>query len=63
MTLNSYIKFVEEPTCCWKNGMRNLVKFNVSTRKSQNLHFDGILTSKGYKVLAKKLQRSYVSFH
>ena len=26
-----------------KNDMRNLVKFNLSSGKSENLHFDGLL--------------------
>ena len=28
---------------CLKNDMRNLVSFNASSRKSENLHFDGFL--------------------
>ena len=49
MTLNSDVKF-EEPTCCCKNDMRNLVNFHTSTVKSQNWHFDGLLLSKVYDV-------------
>ena len=29
--------------CCWKNDMRNVVNFNASSGKSENLHFDGVL--------------------
>ena len=54
MTLNSEAKFEEEPTCRCKNDMRNLGNFHASTGKSQTLHFDGVLMSKVYKVLAKK---------
>ena len=41
----------------------NLVKFHVSSRKSEILHFDGFLLSKSYKVSAKKVQKSYLSWH
>ena len=40
----------------------NLVKFYVSSPKPENLHFDGILLSKSYKVSAKKEQKSYFSW-
>ena len=63
MTLNSDAKFEEESTCHCKNDMRNLENFHASTRKSQNLHFDGVLMCKEYKVLNKMLQRSYLSSH
>ena len=63
MALNRDAKFEEEPTCHCKNDMRNLVNFHVITGKSQNLHIDGVLMSKVYKVLAKNLRRSYVSSH
>ena len=63
MTLNSAAKFEEEPTCHCKNDMRNLVNFHAITGKSQNLHIDGVLMSKVYNVLAKNLQRNYVSSH
>ena len=43
-----------------KNDMRNLVNFHASSRKSGNLHFDTLLLSKAYKVLAEKVQKSYV---
>ena len=61
MTPNSDAKFEEEPTCRWKNDMRNLTNFYASTGKLQNLHFDGVLISKVHKVLGKKIQTSYVS--
>ena len=46
-----------------KNNITNLVSFNVSSRESQNLHFDGLILFKAYKVLDEKLQKSYVSKH
>ena len=42
---------------------KNLVNFHGGSRKSENLHFDGLLLSKAYKDLHEKLQKSYVSWH
>ena len=50
-------------TCGLKNDITNLVNFHASSRKSENLHFDGILLSKAYKDLDEKMQKSYVSWH
>ena len=36
-------KFEEKLTFGSKNGMRNLVNFNLSSGKFENLDFDGIL--------------------
>ena len=36
-----------------KNDVRNLVNFNLSSDKSENLHFDVLLLSIAYKVSAK----------
>ena len=44
----------EKLTLGSKNDMRNLVNFNASSGKSENLHFDLLLLSIAYKVLAKK---------
>ena len=44
-----------------KNDIRNLVNFHASSHKSENLHFDGLVLSKAYKVLDEKVQKSYVS--
>ena len=44
-----------------KNDIRNLVNFHERSRKSENLHFDGLLLSIAYKVSAKKVQKSYLS--
>ena len=43
MTLKSDAKFEEKPTLSSKNNMRNLVSFNASTCKYENLHFDVLL--------------------
>ena len=52
--------FEEKLTFCLKNYMRNLVNFNPRSRKSKNLHFDGLLLLKLCSVWAKKIQRSCV---
>ena len=42
----------------------NLVNFNASSGKSENLHFDEFILSKIYKALYEKVQKSYVvMFH
>ena len=61
MTLKSDAKFEEKLTLGSKNDMRNLVNFNASSGKSENLHFDVLLLSIAYKVLAKKYRR--IIFH
>ena len=43
------------------NSMRNLVSFNVTSGKSESLHFDVLLWSIAYKVSAKKVQKNYLS--
>ena len=48
-------------TCGLKDDRRNLVTFDASSRKSGNLHFDGLLLSKACKDLDEKVQKSYVS--
>ena len=54
MTLKSDTKFEEKLTLGSKNDMKNLVNFNVSSSKSENLHFNVLLLSKVYYVRAKK---------
>ena len=46
MTLKSDPKLKEKLTFCLKNDMRNLINFNLSSEKSENLHFYGIFLSK-----------------
>ena len=43
MTLKKDPNFEEKLTFYLKNDMRNLVNFNLSSGKSENLHFDGLL--------------------
>ena len=50
----------------WPKGAyqsKNLVKFHVNIQKSEILNFDGFLLSKSYKVSAKKVQKSYLSWY
>ena len=47
----------------WQNHIKNLVNFHASSRKFENLHFDWILSFKGYKDLGETVQKSYVSRH
>ena len=61
MTLKSDAKLIRKLTRSLKNDISNLVKFHASNRKSENLHFDGFLLSKAYKVLDEKVQKSYLS--
>ena len=43
ITLKSDPNFEEKLIFCLKNNMRNLVNFNASCGKSENLHFDELL--------------------
>ena len=61
MTLKGDAIFKEKLTGGLKNDIRNLVNFHASSRKSENLHFDGLVLSKAYKVLVEKVQKSYAS--
>ena len=40
-----------------------MVKFYLSSRKSEILHFEGLLLSKACTVSAKKVQKSYPAWH
>ena len=52
--LKSDAKFGSKPLGS-KKDMKNLVNFNASSGKSENLHFDVLLLSIAYKVSAKKV--------
>ena len=63
MTLKGDAKFKGKLTRGLKNDILtidNLTDFRASSRKSGNLHFDGLILSKAYKVLDEKIQKSYV---
>ena len=61
MALESDAKFEEKLALGFQNYMTNLVNFNASSGKSENLHFDVLLLSMAYQVLVKKVQKSYLS--
>ena len=61
MTQESDAKFEVKLDHGFKNDKTNLINFNTSSGKSQNVHFDVLLLSLAYKVPAKKVQKSYLS--
>ena len=61
MVLKSDAKFEEKLTLGYKNNMKNLVNFNASSGKSENLHFDVLLLSIACKVLPKNVQKNDLS--
>ena len=61
MTLRSDGNSGRKLTLGSKNDKRNLVNFNMSSGKSENLHFNVLLLSIAYKVSAKKYRR--INFH
>ena len=61
MTLMNDAKFEEKLALGSKNDMTNLVNFNMSSGKSENLHFNVLLLLIAYKVLVKKVQKDYLS--
>ena len=61
MTLKGNAKFKGKLTRCLKNDIRYLVSFHTSSRKSENLHFNGLILAKTCKVLDEKVQKGYVS--
>ena len=63
MTLMSDAKFEEKLAFGCKNDFTNLVNFNTSSGKSENLHFEVLFLSIAHKVSAKKVQKSYLSWH
>ena len=58
MTLKTDAKFEEKLTLGSKTDMRNLVNFNASSSKSENLHFYVLLLSIAYKDSAVKVQNN-----
>ena len=57
MTLKNDPSFEENLTFCF---VCNLVNFNSSIGKSENVHFDAIFLSKVCNVSAKKIPTSFV---
>ena len=54
-------KFEGKLTLGSKNDMKNLMNLNVTSGKSESLHFDVLLFSIAYKVSAKKVRKNYLS--
>ena len=63
MKLKGEEKFKVKLTRGLKNDIGNLVNFHASSRKSEHLHFDGLLLSKAYKFFRWKVRKSYASWH
>ena len=63
MTLMSDAKFEEKLALGSKDDMTNLVNFNMSSDKSENLYFNVLLLLMVYKVSAKKVEKGYLSWH
>ena len=60
MTLKSDPIFEEKLIFCLKNHTKNLVNFNLSSGKSENSDFYGLLLSKVCNVWAEKIQANCV---
>ena len=61
MTQKGDAIFKEKLSGGLKSDIRNLVNFHASSRKPENLRFDGLVLFKAYKVLVEKVQKSYAS--
>ena len=58
MRVESDAKFEEKLALGFKNDMTNLVNFNASSGKSENLHFDVLLLSIAYIKFQRNLGKS-----
>ena len=58
---DSDAKFEEKLALDFKNDMTNLVNFNASSDKSENLHFDVLLLSIAYIKFQLKKHRRVIS--
>ena len=61
MTVEIDAKFEEELALGFKNDMTNLVNFNASSGKSENLHFDVLLLLIAYIKFQLKKRRRVIS--
>ena len=61
MRVESDAKFEEKLALGFKNDMTNLVNFNGSSGKSENLHFDVLLLSIAYMKFQLKKRRRVIS--
>ena len=60
MKLRSYARFKRKLTRDFKKKIRSLSNVHSGSRKSEKLHFDGLLLSKAYKALNETVEESYV---
>ena len=63
MTMKNDAKFEEELTCCFKIDMGSLMNFDLSTWRHKKFSLECARLSKVYMVWAKKVKRSYLSWH
>ena len=63
MAIKNDVKFLEELTSRFKIAMWNWTIFTRAIESLKNYHFNGLLLNKVYNAWAKKVQRSYVSWH
>ena len=49
MTLKGNVIFNEKFTVGLKNDIRNLINFHASSRKPENLHFDGLQSIQSFR--------------
>ena len=61
MTTINDAKFEKKLTLGSKNSMTNLVNFDMSSVKSENLHFNVLFLFIAYKVSAKTVKKGYLS--
>ena len=61
MRVESDTKFEEKLAVGFKNDMMNLVNFNASSGKSENLHFEVLLLSIAYIKFQLKKHRRVIS--
>ena len=61
MRVESDVKFEENLVLGFKNDMMNLVTFNASSGKSENLHFEVLLLSIVYIKFQLKKRRRVIS--
>ena len=50
MVMKNNSKLEEKLTCQFKIDMKNLTNFDVRTQNLKNLHFNGLVFTKVYKV-------------
>ena len=61
MRVESDAKFEEKLALGFKNDMMNLVNFNASSGKSENVHFEVLLLSIAYIKFQLKKRRRVIS--